>query len=1577
MAPLAAAILVATPLWADDTEIFFGDLNGGGAATNVLFIIDTSGSMDNKDGTGQTRLSRVKDAMFEILGSLNNVNVGLMRFSNPGGPVIYPVTYIDKATDQGSGIVSTTSDVDAGDSDAVEDAATGVVLVDGNELLMGGVAGGGAGSDEFTITSTVDEPYEDAIEYNDGEVEFSAERNNGNWRPLELRGSNYKNFGLRFNGLDIPPGATILSAYLEMSNFKGAKNDQLIARIRGDFPPAWDFEEEDEDISGRVGAGSPTAFWTMESAGGGLPANGERLTSPDLKDLVQSLIDDNDWEGDEGYIDDIVLVIDCPDCAGSDKRRLYSVEGDASKSAKLTIRYTTGEEEIEPHVSGMRFGSVDIPLNVTVTSAKLVFEPLVANLSPAELTVSIEDNDSPALYEATSANVSGRSYSAGIDWDEDDDWTPGDTVQVDVTSIVNSHVKRSNWCGGDPMAFMVSGDGESRIAHSFDSATGSAPKLLVSYDRATLVPGGSCRAITFRKRVVADQDDGQTSGAGTAVATGGNTIQINATKYGLFRFTDLDIPVNAQVKSAYLRVYSAADTSSAANLSISIEEAGNSSTLTGETGVSGVDFFGSVGWTISDSWDTDASYQSPDIKGLVNAALNAGWNAGNSMLLRVSSTSGNRTFWAHEKYDQLRSAQLIISYVDDGTQGANTVREEMISAVNSLDARGYTPVQDTFYEAYQYYIGGDVVWGKFRGGHEANGEEMNYSNASSGPFTYARTSVEGAIKSDTWGGRELPYGCPGPDSSDGDCNDSNGYGKPKGEYLKGNPEYQSPIENYCQAESHIIMLTDGIANNPHSESFIKAIPGIGNCQSTGEDADDSDSQACVLELAELMHDEDMSLLEGKQTIITHTIGFNFSSDWLKDIAADGGGEYKEASDTAELITEIESILEYVLETNSSFVAPVAAINQFNRLTNLNDVYFAVFRPDSVPSWPGNLKKYRLGEVNGERNVLLGVDDNVSVVSDTTGFFKADSRSIWSAEADGANVDEGGAGAQIGLWSSRKVYTYLGDSSVLSADGNALDVANTALTATDLSVSDDNRDEQILWIRGKDVDDEDGDSVETENRYIMGDPLHSKPVAITYSSPDADDPSEDVSIFMGTNAGGIHGIDADNGSEHFMFMPKELLPSQVARRANSSGRNHIYGMDGSITAWTNDAGSDGITVGGDDFVRLYSGMRRGGRSLYALDVTSRENPRYMWHIDNSDSGFEELGQTWSRPIKGRVKLDGEDNPRDVLFFGGGYDPDKDSYFVNLPDSEGRAIFIVDAETGALIWSGGPSANFTKEFADMDYSIPATLAVADMDNDGIDDIIIVGDTGGQVWRFDIALNKTPAELVTGGVILDVAESGDVDQSSNRMFYHSPDVALVERDGSRNLAISIGTGKRPSPLGTAQNDRMYMLFQGAVFGPPAAYVKLTESDLYDTTENLIVEGDTDARNAATTALDVAAGWYFDLPGDGEKVLSTPLTFRDTVTFTTYMPSNAATSCSPKVGTSFVYQVNVLDATPVNDWDDIEGFSKEDRAYELKTPSIIDEPVIICTGAGCDLFTGAEKPPIDTLSSGSIIKTFWKQDQ
>jgi len=96
-------------VWADDIEIFFSPVTGADAQPNILLVLDASASMLSEDGTNTTRQERMNAAMGQVLNRINNVNIGVMRFSNrnSGGRVIYPVRDIETFLCDGAPCAST------------------------------------------------------------------------------------------------------------------------------------------------------------------------------------------------------------------------------------------------------------------------------------------------------------------------------------------------------------------------------------------------------------------------------------------------------------------------------------------------------------------------------------------------------------------------------------------------------------------------------------------------------------------------------------------------------------------------------------------------------------------------------------------------------------------------------------------------------------------------------------------------------------------------------------------------------------------------------------------------------------------------------------------------------------------------------------------------------------------------------------------------------------------------------------------------------------------------------------------------------------------------------------------------------------------------------------------------------------------------------------------------------------------------------------------------------------------------------------------------------------------------------
>jgi type IV pilus assembly protein PilY1 len=502
---------------------------------------------------------------------------------------------------------------------------------------------------------------------------------------------------------------------------------------------------------------------------------------------------------------------------------------------------------------------------------------------------------------------------------------------------------------------------------------------------------------------------------------------------------------------------------------------------------------------------------------------------------------------------------------------------------------------------------------------------------------------------------------------------------------------------------------------------------------------------------------------------------------------------------------------------------------------------------------------------------------------------------------------------------------------------------------------------------------------------MGDPLHSRPLALNYGAfggHSEADPA--IYIAVGTNDGMLHMIRNTNpgggqsGAEVWAFMPRAAMPNQKALRANAPGASHPYSMDGAPAAWFNDSNFNGTIEAGERVI-LYFGMRRGGKKYYAMDVTNPESPQLLWTIDKSGD-FAELGLTFSTPRIGKVRTGSGARP--ALIFGGGYDVNKDDRTtIGTDDSEGNAIFVVDGETGALIWkargAGGGSSATVFEHAALVDSIPSTLTIADTDGDTYTDRIYVGDTGGNVWRADLA-GAGPADwkltlLATLGRHAPLA-SGKTD---DRRFFHRPDLVPTKDAYGPFDAVVIGSGDRADPLdkgGTASN-YFYMIKDRNVLPGTGVDSAIVPADLGDVTDNCLQVG--------SCVIDLTNGWQLQLVDIGEKVLATPITIDGQVFFTSYLPNGGVTAsaCAPSEGAGRLWTVGLQDARSVinyNTTDDSsanitgEAETTADRYMELNAPGIPSEVVSV--------------PPnkilrpdltIDTVDVTTRWRTFWYIDE
>jgi type IV pilus assembly protein PilY1 len=914
-------------------------------------------------------------------------------------------------------------------------------------------------------------------------------------------------------------------------------------------------------------------------------------------------------------------------------------------------------------------------------------------------------------------------------------------------------------------------------------------------------------------------------------------------------------------------------------------------------------------------------------------------------IIRFSNNSGVGEF----ENDERAEGGMVVHEVADVSEA----RASLLQVIDNLTASGLTPLSETLYEAGQYWAGRPVDYG------------LNSSGNGADPLPSVAASRSLADPS----------------------------------------RYRSPIESACQQNS-TILFTDGEPRGDRSAPpRVESLPQYASVVG-GACANRDVNGACLTEMAQYLFEADLSpSIPGEQSSKVYTIGFGpevAGSSTLESVAEAGGGEAYSANSAADLLEAFQDIVRNVSETASTFTTPAVGINAFNRTQTLDELYVSVFQPSERLRWFGNLKKYRIedGEI---------VDANrIPAIEPGTGFFDRNSESIWSETTDGNDVLLGGAANELPSADSRNIYTYIASQGNrnLAADENAVSVDNTLLTDELLAVAPDGytREQIIGWVRGQDVRDLDGDGNTTETFRTLGDPLHARPALVSYG--DDADPS-DVVVLVPTNDGVLHAIRADDGEELWAFVAPELLTRLKTLVDNPPQVQRSYGLDGDVRVLKFDRNQNGIVEATDgDRVWAYFGMRRGGRQYYALDITNRARPELKFILGPSQ--LPGIGETWSTPALARVRVTGatQNGENLVLIFGGGYDAGQQNYIYN-EDTVGNAIYMVDASSGALLWSASGPGNADTPDLELDrmtHSIPSRIVTIDFDGDQFADRMYAADMGGRVWRFDIFNGQAAGSLVTGGVFARLG-GGDVTsptRANTRRFYYAPDVSLIQRRGADpyyNLAI--GSGYRGHPLETDTRDRFYSLRDKLPFTKlsQSQYNSLTplvESDLINITDN-----------PSTTAVPTTArGWLLELrlntDWSGEKVLAESLTVGGIVLFPTYQPQPPAQvdPCSSANGVNRVYALSVDTGKPAIDFSGDATITNADLFTQIAQSGIAGEVTFAFEAVGSRTGQPGDDDDDDDESAvgvdalgrravcfvgvevlrrcvlpGSVVRTFWQR--
>jgi len=489
--------------------------------------------------------------------------------------------------------------------------------------------------------------------------------------------------GMRFRGVGVPPGATILEARIQFQTDEtGAGATSLT--IEGEaVDNAGAFRSETGNISSRLrtaasASWNPAAWLSVNEAG-------PNQQTSDIRSVIQEIVDRPGWSSGNALA--IIMT-------GAGLRTAESFDGDANGAPLLQIEYVVtsgplplplppspGETVFETRVSGrsddaeedaqggmvrrssdlemiegnqwvgIRFADVRVPAGATVLEAYLQFQADETGTGATSVILQGEA-DNADRFRSETGNISSRPRTTAFA-----QWNPAPWTSVgeagpaqktpDLSSVIQEIVDGPFWSTGNALAIIITGSGL-RTAESFDGDANGAPLLHVEYVTVTGPPPPpptptdtiiEVRVNRSADDAEEDDDDGNvfiTSGDLEMVSTGDVQRTVG------MRFRGLGIPQGATIVEAFLQFQVDETSTDAATLTFQGEAVSNASAFNGADGnVSARPrTAASTQWNPA-PWPTVGAagpdQMTPDLSAVIQEIVNRpGWSSGNALAIIVT-----------------------------------------------------------------------------------------------------------------------------------------------------------------------------------------------------------------------------------------------------------------------------------------------------------------------------------------------------------------------------------------------------------------------------------------------------------------------------------------------------------------------------------------------------------------------------------------------------------------------------------------------------------------------------------------------------------------------------------------------------------------------------------------------------------------------------------------------------------------------------------------------------------------------------------------------------------------------------
>ncbi|MCE3233173.1 MAG: hypothetical protein K0R98_1430 [Rickettsiaceae bacterium] len=614
------------------------------------------------------------------------------------------------------------------------------------------------------------------------------------------------------------------------------------------------------------------------------------------------------------------------------------------------------------------------------------------------------------------------------------------------------------------------------------------------------------------------------------------------------------------------------------------------------------------------------------------------------------------------------------------------------------------------------------------------------------------------------------------------------------------------------------------------------------------------------------------------------------------LISQAGGTYPDSpvfADSWQTIYEsVSGYIQMVINANLTFSAPTIMPS----VTSNDSILQSTFKYKTTHQWKGSLKKYDLSSSGAVGDLQWDAGELLATRT-------AASRSIWTVNT--------------GLTSSLNNFT---TDNLVSLRTPMNENAGSGLT-------DDSLTNLINFIRGTDsysefsdgVDD-DGDTIITGERWKLADIYHSRSVVVgppnalssgtaatntdayyRYSNGYSNFKTSNLCgttcssrsevIYAGGNDGMLHAFNSETGAELWAFIPPSVLPNFKDIISTTAGQsNSIYGVDGTPVV-------KDIYYGGQWHTVLISGLRQGGKSYFALDVTNPNSPTHLftfayntmtnkvsyWNSSGTRTdytsatvpaayNFFTLGESWSTPNIVRLPVGASNAMKWTAIIGGGYNS-------GINTTYGAQLFIIDLENGGQI-AQNINISDTITTNGIVGSVPPEVTVINGDSSSLftatGAIVYLSDLEGKLWKIN---------LTTSGTLYDTTKLFNAESTSTntRLSFNST-AATIASDNSLVQYYGTGNLQALGDVNASIANRAYGIIDSNFPGYTSASM-VTATSLNNMS------------SATSCPASSLSGWYIDL-GSNEKISAKATVANGEVLFPRYTP-NPSNICSSGEGT------------------------------------------------------------------------------